>query len=404
MHYEFDRIIDRKDTNAMNVEGYREYLFDADEQLNIPCREDELIRMWVADMEFVIAPEIIAGIKNRLDHGILGYTQVFGDDYIQSFINWTKTKCDWNINRDHIVTSHGVIPALYDLIEYISKPGEKVLIFTPSYVFFKHAADHNDIEIITSDLIYKDGHYSIDFADCVQKAAREDVTMCIFCSPHNPTGRIWDVDELTKIGQICYDRGVTLISDEIHCDILRKGRQFTPLAKIFPHSDHIITCMAPSKTFNMAGIMFANIIIPDDELREKWKDRHLLMDNPLSIAAAQAAYSKGHDWLAALTQYLDQNFLFLQEYLSTHLPRAVFTIPDATYFAWINIGPYFSKDTNLTLFFANHAGVLLEGGNMFVSNSDGFIRLNLACPLSKVKEGIDRIKEAIMNQDHTISL
>lgn len=186
-----------------------------------------------------------------------------------------------------------------------------------------------------------------------------------------------------------------VIADEVHCDLIRKDKTFCPLAKLFPDSDQIITTMAPSKTFNLAGFMFANIIIPNDAIRNIWKEKQLPIDNPLSIVAAQAAYEEGHEWLAQLSDYLDANYDFLQNYLREHLPMAVFQIPDATYLAWVDLSAYFSPNENLTLFFANKAGVLLEGGNMFVENADGFVRLNLACPRARLKEGLDRMVEAI---------
>jgi len=397
MKYDFDKIIDRRNTNAMSMEGFREYLFDKNDKLDFPCADDEFISMWIADMEFASPPEISTALKNRIDHGIFGYSQIFDPKYKSSFLNWTIIRYDWAFDPNHLVTSKGVIPALFGLIEYICQPDEKVLILTPSYAFFKHAADHNDRILVTSDLICDDGHYSMDFEDLKNKAADPKVKLCIFCSPHNPTGRVWEIDELKKLGEICFENKVMIISDEIHCDLLRSGKKFTPLAKLFPTSDQIITCMAPSKTFNLAGFMISNIIIPNDKLRGIWKEKQLPIDNPLSIVAAQTAYTEGHEWLSELVKYLDGNFIFLQKYLAKHLPKTVFHIPDSTYLAWVDVSAYFPRNKNLTLFFANQAGVLLEGGNMFVDNSDGFIRLNLACPRSKLKEGLDRISKAISN-------
>ncbi len=395
MKYDFDTIIDRRNTNAMSLEGFRAYLFNKNDKLDFQCADDEFVSMWIADMEFTSPPEITDAIRNRLDHGIFGYSQIFGPDYKSAFLNWTKSQYDWQFDTGHLFTSQGVIPALFDLVEYICEPDEKVLIMTPSYAFFKLAANYNEVELVTSDLIYNDGDYTIDFEDLKQKAADEKVTLCIFCSPHNPTGRIWTADELQQFGQICIENNVMVISDEIHCDLLRNGKTFTPLAKIFPRSDQIITCMAPSKTFNMAGFMIANIIIANDELRAIWKKRQLPLDNPLSIVAAQAAYTDGAAWLAQLKVYLDANFEFLKKYLEGHLPKAVFKIPESTYLAWVNVSTYLPNEENLTLFFANNAGVLLEGGTMFVANGKGHIRLNLACPRARLKEGLDKITAAI---------
>lgn len=391
MKYDFDEIIDRKGTNAMNTEGFREYIFHAPASMRFPYTDDEFIRMWVADMEFATPPEIIEAIKERLDKRIFGYTKVFDPNYYLSFVNWTKLHYNWTFEKEQLVTSPGIIPALYELVEYICQPDEKILIFTPSYAFFKHAADYNHIELICSDLVNKQGYYTIDFDDLEKKVKDEKVSLCIFCNPHNPSGRVWAPEELKRFGEICLENNVWIISDEIHCDLLRNGEVHTPLAKLFPQTDRIITCMAPSKTFNMAGLMLSNVIIPNKELRDVWQARHYGFENPLSIVAAQAAYQYGSEWLKQLKIYLDDNFAFVKEYLDHHLPSAVFRIPEATYLAWVNISAYLPEEKNMPLYFANKAGVLLEGGNMFVANSDGYIRLNLACPRSTLEEGLKRI-------------
>jgi cysteine-S-conjugate beta-lyase len=397
MKYNFDKVISRQGTDAVSVDGFRTYLFDSKDVLNLPCPDSELIPMWVADMEFATCPEIIDALKDRVEHGLFGYTEIFNTKFKDSFISWTKSRYGWEPDKDHIVNSPGVVPALYDLIGYICKPDEKILILTPSYSYFKLAADHKGIELLTSDLVSKDGSFFMDFEDIRKKIKNNKVSLFILCSPHNPTGRIWTEAELKELGELCFENNVMVISDEIHCDILRKRSRFTPLAKLFPHSDQIITCMAPSKTFNLAGLMFANLIIPNDALRTQWIKNHFSSENPLSITAALAAYIQGQEWLDELTLYLDDNFNFLKDYLAVHLPKAVFTIPEATYLAWINISAYFPEEENIALFFANKSGVLLEGGNMFVSNANGYIRLNLACPRSRLEEGLKRIKEAMIN-------
>ena len=395
MKYNFDEVIDRRNTNAMSLGGYRNYLFGGSDEFDSDYSDDELIPMWIADMEFASPPEVIEAIKERADHGIFGYSQIFDPNYFKTFLNWSKHYYDWEFDTQHMVTSHGVIPALFALVKYICAADEKVLIMTPSYAFFKLATEGGGLELVTSNLRYDDGHCTIDFEDFRSKAEDEKVRLTIFCNPHNPTGRVWSSDELRQFGEICLENNVMIISDEIHCDLLRTGKKFTPLAKLFPESDQIITCMAPSKTFNMAGFMIANIIIPNNELRSQWKKSQIPIDNPLSIVAAQTAYAKGHEWLEALQEYLDDNFAFLKNYLSQHLPKAIFNIPEATYLAWIDIGAYMSSEENLTLFFANKAGVLLEGDTMFVANGAGHIRLNLACPRKRLEIGLHRITRAI---------
>lgn len=399
MKYNFDKIVDRRRTNAMATDGYREYLFGDVKNLDLGhWNESDLISMWIADMEFQTSDAIIKALKDRVEHGIFGYTQIFEQSYKDAFLKWSQTNYEWSFEKNHLVTSNGIIPALFDLAGFMCKADEKILIVTPSYAFFKHTADHNNLELVCSDLLFENGTYKVNLLDLESKAKDPKVTLCIFCNPHNPTGRVWTNTELVDIGNVLLRNNVRIISDEVHCDLLRRGKSFTPMSKLFPDSKDIITCMAASKTFNLAGFMLANIIIPDDKLRAKWYDGRIPIDNPFSIVATEAAYTHGHDWLDQLTTYLDANFIFLKSYLEHHLPESVFSIPDATYLAWVDMNAYFSKDINLTLFFAKHAGVLLEGGNMFVSNADGFIRLNLACPKSRLEEGLIRITKAILEK------
>lgn len=391
MKYNFDEVIDRKNTNCMNTDGWREYIFHAPRDQKFPFPDDEYVRMWIADMEFATPPCIIDAMKERLDKRIFGYTKIFDPAYYAAFAGWCKSRYGWTPEEKDLVTSPGIIPALFELVGYICQPDEKVLILTPSYAYFKHAADHNHIELVCSDLINDNGYYTMDYADIEAKAKDPKVKLCIFCNPHNPSGRIWTEEELQKFGDICLANDVLVISDEIHCDLIRTGLRHTPLAKLYPESNRIITCMAPSKTFNMAGLMFSNIIIPTPDVMKVWKARHYDFENPLSIAAAQAAYEQGGEWLNELKLYLDDNFRFTKEYFAEHLPKAVFRISEATYLGWVDIGAYVKEGEDLPLLFANEAAVLLEGGDMFVQNSDTFIRLNLACPRATLAKGLRRI-------------
>lgn len=398
--YNFDEIIDRRNTNAMNTDGFRGYIFHADETMTFPYKDEEFIRMWVADMEFATPDVVIDGIRERLDRRIFGYTRVFSPDYYNAFSKWCMDRYGWFFPKKELVMSNGIIPALYELVDYITKPDEKVLFLTPSYAYFKYAADFNSRECVCSDLVNTDGYYTIDFEDFERKAADPKTTLFILCSPHNPSGRVWREDELRKLGEIIEKHNLWVISDEIHCDLIRCDQTHIPLGKVMPEYDRLVTCMAPSKTFNLAGMMISNVMIRDEKLREYWLSRHYNFDNPLSIAAAQAAYEKGGAWLEELRAYLDKNFAFTQEYLAEHLPKAKMRISEATYLAWVDLSAYFQPDEHLPTFFAYEAGVLLEGGNMFVQNSDCFIRLNLACPKATLAEGLKRICEAV-NTKHT---
>lgn len=219
--YNFDEIIDRRHTNAMNTDGFRDYIFHADETMKFPYQDEEFIRMWVADMEFATPDVVIDGIKKRLEKRIFGYTRVFEKSYYDAFAAWCKSKNDWTFDRKELVMSNGIIPALFEMVEYICKPDEKVLFLTPSYAYFKYAADASHRESVCSDLINTDGYYTIDYEDLEKKAADEKTTLFILCNPHNPSGRVWKEEELKKIGEIIEKNNMWVISDEIHCDLLR---------------------------------------------------------------------------------------------------------------------------------------------------------------------------------------
>lgn len=399
--YNFDEIIDRKNTNALNTDGFRSYIFgvsDDDDSIEFPYEDDEFIRMWVADMEFATPNCVLNKIQERLDRRILGYTRIFSDDYYNAFRLWCERRYDWSFEKEELLTSNGVIPALYDLTGHILEKDEKLLFLTPSYAYFQYSADANGNEAVYSDLVNNDGYFEIDFEDFADKAADEKTKLLIFCNPHNPTGRVWKQEELERLAKIIEENDLWVISDEIHCDLLRRGQKHIPLGKVMPDYDKLITCMAISKTFNTAGLMFSNVIIRDEKLRDKWNENRINFENPLSIAGAMGAYESGEEWLEELTDYLDNNFKITEEFLKENLPKSKFRISEATYLAWVDLSEYFNPDENLSDFFANKAGVLLEGGNMFVQNGDSFIRLNLAMPKSIIMEGLDRISEAINNK------
>ena len=399
--YNFDEIIDRKNTNALNTDGFRSYIFgvsDDDDSIEFPYEDDEFIRMWVADMEFATPDCVLNKIQERLDRRILGYTRIFSDDYYNAFRSWCERRYDWSFEKEELLTSNGVIPALYDLTGHTLEKDEKLLFLTPSYAYFQYSADANGNEAVYSDLVNNDGYFEIDFEDFADKAADEKTKLLIFCNPHNPTGRVWKEEELEKLAKIIEENDLWVISDEIHCDLLRRGQKHIPLGKVMPDYDKLITCMAISKTFNTAGLMFSNVIIRDEKLRDKWNENRINFENPLSIAGAMGAYESGEEWLEELTDYLDNNFKITEEFLKENLPKSKFRISEATYLAWVDLSEYFNPDENLSDFFANKAGVLLEGGNMFVQNGDSFIRLNLAMPKSIIMEGLDRISEAINNK------
>lgn len=386
MSWNFDRIIDRRNTQCLSIEACRG-------RMDIPYSDEEIVRMWVADMDFAAPDCVLQALHARVDHGIFGYTEMFGDALPHAFAAWCERMYGWRFLQEQLCTSHGIVPALFDLIRLRCKPGEKALFFTPSYGPFRRAAVDTGHEYVCSDLIRgEDGVFRIDFDDFAAKAADPAVTVCILCNPHNPTGRIWTDDELRRIGEICLENGLLILSDEIHCDLLRSGRTHTPLAKLFPDSERIVTCMAPSKTFNIAGLQFSTIVIPDPELRAAWKKTHTEGENPFSLTAAQAAYSDGgYAWLMALREYIDGNFAFTADYFAAHAPKVRFQIPESTYLAWVDVSAYTGPQTELRRLFAERAGVIVNDGSMFVRNAEGFLRLNLACPRAIVEKGLSRI-------------
>ena len=400
MKYDFDEIIDRSHTNSMSFEGWKSYIFKDHKHVDFKFEDKDFIRMWVADMDFATPPEIRDAIKKRLDQKILGYTHIFDPEYFPTLESWFHNHYDVAIKKEEIVFSPGVVPALKNLVPLIMQDDESLLICTPSYAPFKIAGEFNQRRVLTSPLINENGHYVIDFDDLETKISdpKNKISLFILCNPHNPTGRIWTKDELSKLGEICVENNVWIISDEIHCDLLRRDKKHHPMVNILPDYKRLITCTAPSKTFNLAGNLLSHIFIRDDILRAKWLARHNDIQNPLALAAVKAAYSECEEWLYALKMYLDDNLSFLQQYLQVHLPEAKFSIPEATYLAWIDFSSYLKKTDSFAepaFFFAQEAGVLLEGGNMFVDNGEGHIRLNIACPRSVLLRGLERMSEAL---------
>ncbi len=393
--YNFDEIIERRGTNALNTDGFRGYIFHAGPEKVFPFKDEEFVRMWVADMEFAVAPEILEALHGRVDRRIFGYTGVYDDGYYNAFSKWCLDHYGWSFPKEQLCITPGIIPALYQLAETLCTKDEKVLINTPAYGYFAHAAEYAGVDILTSDLKKRDdGTFELDFDDFERKCAEPSCKLVFWCNPHNPTGRMWTEAELRRAGEIMAKYNLWVVSDEIHCDLIRSGRRHVPMASVMTDYPKLVTCMAPSKTFNLAGLAFSNIIIRDAGLRARFKDRDKLfgMVNPMSLTAAKAAYEKGGAWHEELKAYLDANFAFVRDYLAEHLPEARMYIPEATYLAWVDLSRCLPDVPDLPDFFANKAGVLLEGGNsLFVGNAEGYIRLNLAMPRSIIKTGLDRM-------------
>lgn len=401
MTYDFDEIIDRKHTNALNTDGFRGYIFgDTEGKMKFPFKDDEFVRMWVADMEFAMCPDVIQAIKDRADKRIIGYSQVFEPDFYEAYNAWNQKMYGWTYPKEEICFSLGIIPALYMLVDLLLGDHDYAIINTPAYGYFQHPIDERHKHAIHNKLkCDAQGNWTIDFDALEKDASNPFAKLLIWCNPQNPAGRVWTEEELRKVAAIVEKHNLWIISDEIHCDLLRQGVKHIPMAKIMPEYKKLITCTSVSKAFNMAGMMFAEIIIRDEELRKLYiseTNTYAMNLNPLSIAAHTAAYAKGHDWLDQLKTYLDGNFKLVKETFARELPDITFQIPQATYLAWVNMNPYLGDVEDIPDFMANKAGVLLEGGDaLFVDNAKGYIRLNLAMPRVIVDKGLQRIVKAV---------
>lgn len=385
--YNFDEILQRENTNSFKN--------DLTKQFN-PNAADDCISMTIADMDFRCAEPILAAMRKRLDNGILGYTQL-DDDYYDCLIRWYDKRYSYKLKKENISTSYGVVYAIDALVRLMTAPGEGVMIFTPSYAPFEESVNNaEERKLICIPLINDKQCYSIDF-DAFRKAAqKEDTTLLILCSPHNPTGRIWTDDELKCVADICFENGVRIISDEIHSDLTRKSETFTSFAKLTNDDPRVVICSAPSKTFNLAGNWMANIFIFDEKLKQVYDKRFGLLPNPLSMEAAKAAYTQCEEWLEQLRIYLDKTFIIIEDFIKAELPLAVFRRPQATYLAWIDLSAYISDSAQAEDIIAR-GGVLVEGGHRFVGNALGHVRLNCAMPHTEIREALRRIKCALSN-------
>ena len=401
MKYDFDEVVNRYHTNALNTDGFRGYIFhDFAGKKKFPFKDDEFVRMWVADMEFAMCPDIIQAIKDRADKRIIGYSQVFEPEFYQAYNAWNQKMYGWTYPKEQICFSLGIIPALYELVDLLLSDHEYAIVNTPAYGYFQHPIDYKHKHAIHNKLVRDaEGNWHLDFDALERDASNPFSKLLIWCNPQNPTGHVWTEEELKKVAEIVERHNLWIISDEIHCDLLRQGVKHTPMAKIMPDYDKLIVCTSASKAFNMAGMMFAEIIIRDPQLRQLYiasTDTYAMNLNPLSIAAHTAAYEKGGEWLDQLRTYLDGNFQLVKDTFARELPKIVFKIPEATYLAWVDMRPYLADVENIPDFMANKAGVLLEGGDaLFVDNANGYIRLNLAMPRVTVQKGLERIVKAV---------
>jgi len=392
MIYDFDQIISRSGTHSVKWEFMPEVKGKA---------KEDLLPLWIADMDFPCAEPIIKALHKRVDRGIFGYSLAGSDHYFETVQGWFKNRFNWKIDVKDIHIAPGVVPALTVLIKSLTKPGDGIIIQKPVYYPFMAIIESNGRKNINNPLLEKDGYYSIDFDDLKEKASLADTTMMILCSPHNPVGRVWTKEELEKLLLICLKNNVILVSDEIHCDLVRKESNFIPVGSL-SQDERIITCTSPSKTFNLAGMQISNIIIKNEKYKKLWtkeifENSGLFGSNPLGIVAAEAAYTMGASWLEQVNQYISDNLGFVRDFLSENLPAAVYRVPEGTYFAWIDLRAYGFTAEKLEELIREKAGVLLDEGYIFGEEGAGFERINVACPRSILRESLERIKKVLLS-------
>lgn len=379
MKYDFDKITPRRGTNS--------YKWDS-------ADNGDVLPMWVADMDFQTAPCIKEALKKRVEHGIFGYTKV-PEEYYDSVISWFKRKHQWEIKRDWFVYTSGVVPAISAVIKALAKEGDKIITLTPVYNCFFSSIRNNGCRLDSCALIYENNSFRIDFDDLERRASDPEATVMLLCNPHNPSGRVWTKEELQRIGNICMRNNVTVVSDEIHCELVHPGFRYTPFASVSDEfQKKCVTCVSPSKAFNIAGLQIANIIVEDEDMRQRI-DKAININevcdvNPFGVIATMEAYNNGEEWLTQLLAYIHKNYLFFKEYCEKNLPQFPVAPLEGTYLAWMDCRCLGMASERLEEDLLAKARLWLNAGSMYGKEGEGFMRWNLACPQQLVEEGLRR--------------
>lgn len=385
----FDEIIDRKNTNSLK------YDFAVERG-----RPADILPLWVADMDFKVADEITEAISNIVSHGIYGYTDS-KDDYFDAIKNWYKNNYSWEIKKEWLVKTPGVVFAIATAIRAFTNPGDSIIIQQPVYYPFFKMIQYNDRVVVNSPLVNEDGCYKMNFEEFEQKIIQHNVKLFILCSPHNPVGRVWKVDELRRIGEICCKHNVLVIADEIHSDFTYEGHTHTVFSTISDEfKNNSIVCTAPSKTFNLAGLQISNAFIANEDLRKRFIREKAKTGydevNTIGLAAAKAAYSEGQPWLDGMKLYLKDNLDFVREFLKERLPMLTLVEPEGTYLVWINFKGLGLSTSEREDFIVNKAKLWLDSGSMFGVDGKDYERINIACPRSVLKKALEQLEAAIL--------
>ena len=395
MKYNFDEVIDRSGTGATKVE-----------KLPAGC-DPECLPLWVADMDFACAEPILKALHERIDRKIFGYTLYETEECQNAILNWYKRRYGWEEKAENLFFCGGIVSAYAVLLNIMTEPGDGIVLQRPIYYPFTMKAESNDRVLVDSPLIYENGSYRMDLEDLDKKMADPKNKVFVFCSPHNPAGRVWTKDEIRSVVDICkkYDKWISC--DEIHCDLVRRGVTFHPILTVAPdYADRIAVCTAPSKTFNLAGMKTSNIVIHNPELKKAWTD---LLGNKMAMSGAGtlgltamvAAYNEGEEWLEQLKDYLDGNFAYIDEFLKKNMPKAHLVPSEGTYLAWIDFNGYVNGDAEkLEQIMQKKAKVALDEGYIFGVEGRGFERINIATQRSVIEDCMNRILNAFKEEKY----
>lgn len=390
MEYDFSRPTERRGTDS--------YKWDS-------APETDIIPLWVADMDFETFPCITEALQRRVAHGIFGYTRV-PEAYYEAVCNWFGKHHGWHINREDIIYTSGVVPAVSAVIKALTLPGDQVIVQGPVYNCFFSSIRNNGCETVSNSLIYnkEELRYEIDFDDLERKLAHERARLMLICNPHNPGGRVWTRDELTRVAELCHKYGVRVVSDEIHCELTLYDNEYVPFGSLPDElSRGSITCCSPSKAFNTAGLQIANIVCRDAEVRNRI-DRAININevcdvNPFGVIALQAAYSdEGYEWLTQLRAYISSNYDLLRERFARELPKCKVMRMEGTYLAWIDCSELHISSDEIEEMLMHENKVWVNAGSMYGTEGAAFIRINMACTSELLNEGITRIVNGLGNK------
>lgn len=361
--------------------------------------EEGVLPMWVADMDFRTAPAVIDAVKRRAEQGIYGYTKV-PEAYYRAIVGWFERRHGWRIDPEWVIYTTGVVPAISAVIKALTTAGDRVIIQPPVYNCFYSSIRNNGCELSVNPLRCDDGRFTIDFDDLEAKAADPRAKVLLLCNPHNPVGRVWTPEELRRVGEICLRHGVTIVSDEIHCELTRPGLDYTPFATLSPEFQaRCVVCNSPSKAFNLAGMQTANIVASDPELRRRIdraiNDNEVCDIGPFGVAALIAAYNEGGAWLDALREYLWDNYRFACDFFAAQLPDFPIAQLEGTYLLWVDCRAAGVASEELARRLLTEHKLMVSAGTLYGPEGEGFLRLNIACPRSLLAEGLQRLKNGL---------